>query len=96
MCARVCVCESVCAILIVHMAEAVVLFEKRRGDLGGFGGGVYSEHKAKRDFFSQAKVSQHDFLGDGISHVHAVILLSIDMLMEGKGGADSHINLIWP
>lgn len=65
--------------------------------MGGFEeGGSILNTKQKRDFFSQAKVSQHDFLGDGISHVHAAILLSIDMLMEGKGGADSHINLIWP
>lgn len=52
--------------------------------------------KIKKFCFSELEDSLHDFPTDGISCFQAEILLTIQMEIEGTGGADSHINLICP
>jgi len=52
--------------------------------------------KIKKFCFSELEDSLHDFLTDGIMCFQAKILLTIQMEIEGTGGADSHINLICP
>lgn len=52
--------------------------------------------KIKKFCFSELEDSLHDFPTDGIMCFQAEILLTIQMEIEGTGGADSHINLICP
>lgn len=52
--------------------------------------------KIKKFCFSELEDSLHDFPTDGIMCFQTEILLTIQMEIEGTGGADSHINLICP
>lgn len=75
------------------------------GEGVALGGGVtwHNSHecrsrmkKIKKFCFSELEDSLHDFPTDGIMCFQAEILLTIQMEIEGTGGADSHINLICP